>query len=105
MACLVGDCLFASAYLTYIGFFDFFYRKQLQTDWRDSIDQVQLKQRNDMKFTEFLSKPSDRLNWEREGLPNDELCTENAIIMMNFNRYPLVIDPSDQALKFILNHF
>ncbi len=27
MACLVGDCLFASAYLTYIGFFDFFYRK------------------------------------------------------------------------------
>ena len=58
-----------------------------------------------MKFTEFLSKPSDRLNWEKEGLPNDELCTENAIIMMNFNRYPLVIDPSDQALKFILNHF
>jgi dynein heavy chain 1 len=48
-----------------------------------------------MKFIEFLSKPSDRLNWEREGLPNDELCTENAIIMMNFNRYPLVIDPSD----------
>lgn len=51
--------------------------------------------RVEMKNVEFLSKPSDRLVWEKQGLPSDELCIENAIIMKNFNRYPLVIDPSD----------
>jgi len=25
--------------------------------------------------------------------------------MKNYNRYPLVIDPSDQAIKFLMNHF
>jgi dynein heavy chain 1 len=38
-------------------------------------------------------------------LPNDTLCIENAIILKRFNRYPLVIDPSDQALKYIVNHY
>jgi dynein heavy chain 1 len=54
---------------------------------------------------EFLSKPTDRLLWQTQELPNDELCIENAIILKRFNRYPLVIDPSDQALKYITNHY
>lgn len=65
MSCLVGDCLFASGFLTYIGFFDHYYRKYLQLEWRDIIEQVNLKMRNEMKNVEFLSKPSDRLIWEK----------------------------------------
>jgi len=105
MACLVGDCLFAAGFMTYIGFFDHFYRRALEIEWRDNIDQVDIKMRQDMKLTEFLTTPSDKLSWEKQGLPNDELCIENAIIMKNYNRYPLVIDPSDQAMQFILNHY
>lgn len=63
MACLVGDCLFSAGVLTYIGFFDFYYRKYLQNEWRIKIDDVSLKMRSDLKFIEFLSKPSDRLQW------------------------------------------
>ena len=95
MSCLIGDSLISSAFLTYIGFFDHFYRQQLSLDWKDKIDMVDLKHRHDLKLTEFLSKPSEKLLWEKEELPNDELCIENAIIMMNYNRYPLIIDPSD----------
>lgn len=64
MACLVGDCLYASAFLTYIGFFDHYYRGILNNDWGDEIDMVSLKVRSDIKFIEFLSVPSDRLTWE-----------------------------------------
>mmetsp|Transcript_20729 Transcript_20729/g.31810 ORF Transcript_20729/g.31810 Transcript_20729/m.31810 type:complete len:419 (+) Transcript_20729:9298-10554(+) len=64
MACLVGDCLFAGGFLTYIGFFDHFYRRFIQIEWRDCIDQVDLKMRQDMKLTEFLSRASDKLLWE-----------------------------------------
>lgn len=105
MACLLGDCLFASGFLTYLGFFDHYYRQYLQLEWRDIVESVSLKMRQDMKFVEFLSSPSERLEWEKQELPNDELCIENAIIMQHYNRFPLAIDPSDQALKFIMNHY
>ena len=54
-----------------------------------------MKYRSDLSFSEFLSKPTDRLLWQTQELPNDELCIENAIVLKRFNRYPLVIDPSD----------
>lgn len=104
MSCLVGDCLFASAFLTYIGFFDHYYRGVLNAEWSDEIEMTSLKIRHDIKFTEFLSIPSERLTWEQQGLPSDNLCIENVIIIKRFNRYPLIIDPSDQAFKFVMNH-
>jgi dynein heavy chain 1 len=50
---------------------------------------------------EFLSLPSQRLQWFEHRLPQDDLCTENAIILQRYHRYPLVIDPAGQALRFI----
>lgn len=105
IASLIGDCLLSSAVLTYIGFFDFHYRQVLKGDWTGSIDQICLKLSSALSYTEFLSKPQDRILWQQEELPNDDLCIENAIIMSRFNRYPLIIDPSDQALKYIMNHY
>eukprot|EP01015_Nassula_variabilis_P036963 TRINITY_DN967_c0_g2_i6.p1 TRINITY_DN967_c0_g2~~TRINITY_DN967_c0_g2_i6.p1 ORF type:complete len:1103 (-),score=250.87 TRINITY_DN967_c0_g2_i6:90-3398(-) len=53
----------------------------------------------------FLTKPSEKLIWQSHKLPADDLCTENAIILSKFNRYPLIIDPSGQALDFILSFY
>lgn len=102
---MLGDVLLSAAFLTYTGFFDHFYRQFLQGEWKFFSDGVGLKYRNDISFVEFLSKPTDRLLWQVQELPNDELCIQNAIILKRFNRYPLIIDPSDQALKFIANHY
>jgi len=95
----------SAAFLSYIGFFDHSYRVFLEGEWKFFVDNISLKYRPDISFTEFLSRPTDRLIWQTQELPNDELCIENAIILKRFNRYPLVIDPSDQALKFIMNHY
>jgi len=105
MSCLLGDVLLSAAFLTYTGFFDHFYRHFLNSEWRFFLDQIGLKYRSDLSYMEFLSKPTDRLQWQVQELPNDELCIENAIILKRYNRYPLVIDPSDQALKYIMNHY
>lgn len=51
-----------------------------------------------------MSTASQRLEWKAAGLPADDLCSENAIILSRFNRYPLVIDPSGQASEFVLKH-
>jgi dynein heavy chain 1 len=105
MASLMGDVLLASGVLTYIGFFDHFQRQHLQLDWKDSIQAIYLKMSQTLSFIEFLSKPQERLLWQAQELPNDDLCITNAIIMKRYIRYPLVIDPSDQALKYIMAHY
>lgn len=38
-------------------------------------------------------------------MPNDILSIENAIIMSNYNRFPLIIDPSEKALSFLMNFY
>ena len=52
---------------------------------------------------QYLSNADDRLKWQANSLPADDLCTENAIMLKRFNRYPLIIDPSGQATEFIVN--
>lgn len=38
-------------------------------------------------------------------LPSDDLCRENAVMLKRFTRYPLVIDPSGQALEFLYREY
>ena len=37
------------------------------------------------------------LRWKGEGLPADGLSMQNAVIILNSTRTPLVIDPSSQV--------
>lgn len=38
-------------------------------------------------------------------LPSDDLCRENAVMLKRFTRYPLIIDPSGQALEFLYREY
>uniref|UniRef100_A0A0G4FLJ2 Dynein heavy chain, cytoplasmic n=1 Tax=Chromera velia CCMP2878 TaxID=1169474 RepID=A0A0G4FLJ2_9ALVE len=105
IATVVGDCLLAGAFCTYIGFFDHYYRTRLLFEWRHKIADQGLKFRDDLSLVDFLSKPSERLSWSSCGLPADDLSVENAIILSRYVKYPLVIDPSGQAVNFLINKF
>lgn len=41
------------------------------------------------------------LTWKKEGLPADSLSMENAIMIMNSLRTPLIIDPATQATEWL----
>ena len=49
------------------------------------IDFIYLKKqiycRSDIARTEYLSNPDERLRWQANALPADDLCTENAIML------------------------
>ena len=102
---IAGDVLLSSAFLAYAGFFDQQSRTTLFDLWRANLHQSLIKFRNDLALNEYLSSPDERLKWQSNSLPSDHLCTENAIMMKRFNRYPLIIDPSGQATKYLLNEF
>lgn len=105
MSTIVGDTLLGSAFLAYAGYFDQTYRQSLFNLWRKSLDHSGITFRKDLALPEYLSSPDEHMQWRSHGLPDDNLCTENAIMLRRCVRYPLVIDPAGQATEFILKHY
>ena len=100
---IVGDVLMAAAFLAYSGLYDQQFRKAMSDDWLGqlSLSGIDFKEHNPV--TEYLSTVDERLKWQEHALPVDDLCTENAIILKRYNRYPLIIDPSGRAIDFLQN--
>lgn len=105
MSTIVGDVLLSAAFIAYGGYFDQHYRNNLFGTWCQHLQAANILYRADIARTEYLSNPDERLRWQANALPTDDLCTENAIMLKRFNRYPLIIDPSGQATTFIMNEF
>ncbi|KAJ1517337.1 hypothetical protein HMI55_000021, partial [Coelomomyces lativittatus] len=103
MNTLVGDVMLSSAYLAYCGPFDQQCRLGLWSSWSSHLRLSHIQYRNELSVIDYLCNCEQRLQWYSNGLPKDDLCLENALMMNRYNRYPLVIDPSGQATQFILN--
>ncbi|KAI9204677.1 dynein heavy chain [Polychytrium aggregatum] len=105
MGTIVGDVLLSAAFLAYGGYFDQQYRDALLQYWKIHLVQAGIRFKQDLSLPEYLCTADERLAWQANALPADDLCTENAIMMKRFNRYPLIIDPSGQATAFLLNEY
>ena len=100
---LVGDVLIAAAFLAYSGLYDQQFRKAMTDDWLNQLALSGIESKQHNPVAEYLSSADERLRWQQHSLPADELCTENAIILKRFNRYPLIIDPSGRVTDFLQN--
>jgi dynein heavy chain len=49
----------------------------------------------------ILGDPVQMKRWTADGLPNDLLSLENALIIHKSRRWPLMIDPQGQANRWI----
>ncbi|CAM0135389.1 unnamed protein product [Umbelopsis sp. WA50703] len=105
MGTIVGDVLLTAAFLAYAGYFDQQYREMLMQNWASHLGNAGIQFKPDMSLTEYLSTADDRLSWQANSLPADDLCIENAIMLKRYNRYPLIIDPSGQATNFLINEY
>jgi dynein heavy chain 1, cytosolic len=105
MSTLIGDCILAGAFQAYCGNFDHKMRRLLLEEWSDLLDVYNIPHQANIDLISFLSKPADLLRWKSLGLPGDELTCQNAILLDKFHRFPLIIDPSGQAINFILRKY
>jgi dynein heavy chain 2 len=80
--------LLSSAYITYLGQANESMREKVLHEW---LSMIRITEFN---FRTFLSTESQLLTWKKEGLPADTLSMENAIMILNSNRTPLIIDPA-----------
>jgi len=97
--------LLAACFVSYCGFFNQTYRDGFQTSWTRHLEQANIEFSRGLSVPDYLGSPETQLRWEQNGLPTDDLCSENAIMIERGIRYPLVIDPAGQAKNFLLNQF
>ncbi|KAM6908918.1 dynein axonemal heavy chain 2 [Xenentodon cancila] len=100
---LVGDCLLAASFLSYMGPFLSSYRDELLSIWMKEVQNLNIPCSPDFSVAVFLSKPTAVRDWNIKGLPSDAFSTENGVIITRGNRWPLIVDPQGQALKWIKN--
>jgi dynein heavy chain len=91
---LVGDCLTGSAFLSYSGPFNFVLRKKMIFDhWKIDLVERDIPSNELLKLETFLTNEVEVSKWASDGLPSDELSTQNGILTNFASRWPLCIDP------------
>ncbi|KAK3551295.1 hypothetical protein QTP70_013939, partial [Hemibagrus guttatus] len=103
---LCGDVLLAAAFVSYAGYFTQPYRQQLlEGTWKPFLKTL----RPLIPLTEgldpilLLAEQSSIAAWHNQGLPPDRLSVENAVILTCSQRWPLLVDPQQQASKWLRN--
>ncbi|CAK9103626.1 Dynein axonemal heavy chain 7 (Axonemal beta dynein heavy chain 7) (Ciliary dynein heavy chain 7) (Dynein heavy chain-like protein 2) (hDHC2) [Durusdinium trenchii] len=102
---LIGSVLVCSGVIAYLGPFTVTYRREIMSSWvQEAMDRkIPCSNVEEMNLVRTFGDPVKIRSWNIEGLPIDEYSTENAIILENARRFPLMIDPQGQANKWVRN--
>ncbi|CAF2793398.1 unnamed protein product [Rotaria sp. Silwood2] len=104
---LLGDVLLASTFISYAGYFSRSYRINFVNKWRSAIVATKgvIPMRADLQPLSIIIDDADIAEWMNQGLPADQTSYENAAILIYCLRWPLMVDPQGQGLRWIKNLF
>ncbi|XP_069552287.1 dynein axonemal heavy chain 11 [Brachyistius frenatus] len=103
---LCGDVLLTSAFVSYMGYLTSQYRVELFNNaWIPFLQsqKVSVPLTDGLDPILMLTDDATVAAWHNQGLPNDRMSTENAAILTTSERWPLIIDPQQQGIKWIRN--
>ena len=105
---LPGDVLLITAFVSYFGYFT----KKYRIEMMEGLFLPFLKQQEiPIPITEgldpinMLTDDAAMAEWNNEGLPADRMSKENATILCNCERWPLMVDPQLQGIKWIKKRY
>ncbi|KAK7883891.1 hypothetical protein WMY93_027014 [Mugilogobius chulae] len=98
---IVGNVFIAAACVAYYGAFTSHYRQLLIDQWIKRCQELNIPISSSFSLIKILGDPYVIRQWNTEGLPRDTVSTENAILVTQGRRWPLMIDPQDQANRWI----
>lgn len=110
---LTGDVLLASAFISYVGPFTKPFRTHLMnnvfkpfllTGFAEAVGENGTPpMSSDADPLKILTSPAEVAGWNADSLPSDNVSTENGSIVCNTSRWPLIIDPQLQGIKWLRN--
>jgi len=99
---LIGDVLLGSAFVSYIGAFNNQFRRKLwQELWIADLKARSVPLSEDADPLAMLTDEGKNALMMSEGLPADRISIENGSIITSSKRWPLVIDPQLQGIKWL----
>lgn len=91
--------IIAAAFLTYLGKEPEEVREKYLTQWCSRFNFQE-----SLSISTFLRTEGELLQFKAEGLPGDDLSMENAVIILESIRTPLVIDPTNRVIEWVRQH-
>uniref|UniRef100_A0AAY4DWD2 AAA+ ATPase domain-containing protein n=1 Tax=Denticeps clupeoides TaxID=299321 RepID=A0AAY4DWD2_9TELE len=98
---VVGNVFIGAACVAYYGAFTSNYRQLVRNQWILRCQELAIPISSDFSLINILGNPYEIRQWNTEGLPRDNVSTENGILVTRGRRWPLMIDPQDQANRWI----
>ena len=108
---LPGDVLLVSSFISYLGCFTKPYRVELMDKkWLPHLKKVEQTIPMSLGYVganvlSLLTDDAIIAGWSNEGLPSDAMSIENATILTNSIKWPLIIDPQLQGIKWLKNKY
>ncbi|KAG8130387.1 hypothetical protein E2320_017072 [Naja naja] len=100
---ITGNVFIAAACVAYYGAFTAHYRQLLIECWIKQCQYLDIPISSEFSLINILGDPYEIRQWNTDGLPRDYVSTENGILVTRGRRWPLMIDPQDQANRWIRN--
>lgn len=98
---LVGDVLLATGFLSYCGPYNQEFRSNLLRTWMGILKAKSIPFTTNLNIINMMVDSATVSEWTLQGLPNDELSVQNALIATKSRSYPLLIDPQIQGKIWI----
>lgn len=98
---LTGDILISAGMIAYLGAFTSVFRNEICSNWVTHCLEKQIPSSASFSLEKVLGDPVKIREWNINGLPSDTFSIENGIIVSKARRWPLCIDPQNQANKWI----
>ena len=99
---LPGDCMLAAGFVSYVGAFDQDLREELwKVQWTNDLKSRNVPMTEDSDLLDMLTDQGKNAKMITDGLPSDRISIENGSIVTNCKRWPLLIDPQAQGIKWL----
>jgi dynein heavy chain len=100
---LTGDVLISAGVIAYLGPFTSVFRDRAINEWVGLCQAKGIPSSETVSLNATLGDPVSAMTWKSQGLPSDDFSIDNAIVVFNSERWPLLIDPEGQGNRWIRN--
>jgi len=102
---ICGDVLLSAAFISYIGPFSKVYRISLMDNFIKYATDYKINISNDFDPVSVFADAATISEWNNNSLPADIVSSQNGMILMNSERWCLIIDPQLQGIKWLKEQY
>ena len=91
----------AAGSVAYLGVFTAEFRKDLMKEWIAAFNETRVSVDQHFSIVRIMGNPVEMREWQLASLPADDHSSENGMYVTRGRRWPLMIDPQEQAVRWI----